>query len=285
MSRASADKNLLESGAGKEQGNYNRVMPKSIPRFFVDAECITKAEKRVLICDRSQVAQLTKVLRAKVGDKVICLDGSGMLFECAIASISAKQVDATILSECKPENDPLVRVCLALPLLKGGRFEWALEKACEIGVDSVIPVNFEHSVVRVEAGAGGKAASKTSRWQAILREASEQCERATIPQIHPPQSFAHVLANSTKSMGRDATIVCAERQKVPRLADVIHGWKMASVIPAYILLVVGPEGGLSQSELQAADDAHADLVSLGPRILRSETAAIFSLSQIISAIG
>jgi 16S rRNA (uracil1498-N3)-methyltransferase len=235
----------------------------------------------VRLSARDQVAQLTKVLRAKLGDKIICLDGTGAAFECAIESISAKQVDATILAECKLESDPLVKVCLALPLLKGGRFEWALEKACEIGVASVIPVNFEHSVVRVEDGSDGKAESKVNRWQTILREASEQCERATIPQIVSPTSFNQLLKNSPA----DATIVCAERQKVPRLLDVIHGWKMASVVPMYILLVVGPEGGLSQSEMSAASEAKADLVSLGPRILRSETAAIFALSQIISAIG
>src|SRR5271170_7374357 len=120
----------------------------TVPRFFIPAKAIDRQNARVLHPDGALVKQITKVLRLESGAAVDFLDGTGSLFHCQIVSCEKQTVIASIVSTIESSRAPGVRLNLALPPLKSGRFEWALEKLTELGVSQIIPILVQRSVVK-----------------------------------------------------------------------------------------------------------------------------------------
>ncbi|MNY31204.1 Ribosomal RNA small subunit methyltransferase E [compost metagenome] len=152
---------------------------------------------------------------------------------------------------------------------KGEKFEWIVQKATELGVSRIVPVLTERSVVKLQ---GDKAQDKVRRWQAIAKEAAEQCERALVPTVEAPVSFrAWLAASPAEAVTR---LACLEREgKVPLVKVLAQ-----PLVPGAVELVVGPEGGFTPAEGEALVASGATAVSLGARILRTETASLAALA-------
>lgn len=256
-----------------------------VQRFFLPPDSIDSRLDFVTIAERSTFWQITQVLRLRAGDRIDILDGRGMLYSCQLEEVTQKQVRARILDRQAAGGEPNLEIAVALPLLRGGRFEWALQKLTELGVRSVIPFFAKHNVVKAEGkkGADKDRGEKAGRWATVMREAAEQCERGLVPSLSATTSFNQLISEAARNY--DISLICAERRQSVLLSSLARQMSGSQAPCRTIAVIVGPEGGFAQEEIDIAIECGIKPVSLGPRILRSETAAIFAVSQIISTIG
>jgi 16S rRNA (uracil1498-N3)-methyltransferase len=252
---------------------------KKPPRFFVNLESIDLAQGIVTLNQRTLIAQITNVLRLRTGDLIDVLDGKGHIYRCRLDPMpggkkQAGQVwSASIESAASASGEPAVLIEIALPILRSNRYEWALEKLTELGASSIVPIVVERSVARE---------GKLERWQAIVREAAEQCERGLTPRVLPPIALQDYLKELPAVGQNQVNLICAERSNAQALPVVLCNQMHQA--PHKISVIVGAEGGFTEEEIQLAENAGAVPVSLGSRILRAETAAIYALSLIISQV-
>ena len=220
---------------------------------------------------------ISKVLRMQPGDKLQIVSDDGVSAMAEITAIASERVSVRCLEKLAESHEPRVRLVLAQGLAKGEKMDFIIQKAVEMGAYSVIPVAMEHSVVRLD---GAKAAKKVERWQKIAESAAKQSKRDIIPQVQQVQSMAEMLANcdcATKIIAYE----CEDRLSLKaalKAAEAAGGIKE-------LLLIIGPEGGISEGELELARQAGAVPVSLGRRILRAETAGLVAISAIFYETG
>lgn len=229
----------------------------TLHRFFLPPECF---EPRHVTFPDHTAHQMRRVLRLRSGDQAIVLDGSGKEYVVRL-TISAEAVEGTIEHEQENTTEPPIQLTLYQGLLKGAKFELVLQKCTELGVARFVPVNTARSV----AAEPGEA--RLHRFEAIVREAAEQSGRGRIPQVGAPETFGSALR---MAMANGPSIMLYEEEEDRRLTDV----PILAATPREISVFVGPEGGFAPEEADAAVGAGAELVTLGPRILRAETAAI-----------
>jgi 16S rRNA (uracil1498-N3)-methyltransferase len=233
------------------------------PRFFVSPDAIGATE---ILLTGADAHHASRVLRLAVGDAVTVLDGAGRVIAAHVATVAAREVVLAIRSETRevPVGPPITLV-QALP--KGDKLDWIVQKATELGVQAVWPVVTRRCVVRLDAA---RSQARLRRWEAIAREAAEQCERPDLPAIHP------VAEVGALAWGPDHCVfILAERARGAALAA-----SLPPSPPAAIWVLVGPEGGWEPGEREALEARGAVPVSLGPRILRTETAGLAALAVI-----
>jgi len=219
---------------------------------------------------RGETAQhLRKVLRAEAGQKFEISDNES-LYLAELVSFGKDQAEFAILSPLDAPRAPL-RLRLYPALIKFDRFEWILEKATELGVESITPVY----ALRTEKGLDQAAAKRMERWVKILAESGQQSRRATRPVIHPPVRLAEALA-----AGAGFRCFLDEDPSTPALLACVPEVRSPEDEAA---VLVGPEGGWDERERAQAVAAGWIAVSLGPQILRAETAAVAALSVISAA--
>jgi len=255
----------------------------TVPRFFIPVSAINSKEGTILYEDERLARQINKVLRLKPGDQISILDGFGSLYHCRLEKSDRGQLKASIEQSLKIIEPAHLPVHLGMPLLKGGRFEWALEKLTELGVAKISPIIVRRSVVQPELkdeDNGAPSANKLERWQTILKEAAEQCERATIPHLVPPRKFNSFIKESSLRMN-SFNLICAERRQAADLAEMLGNCDNVAS-KEEVAIAVGAEGGFTDDELEEAISCGFVPVSLGHRILRSETAAIYALAIVAS---
>ncbi len=257
-----------------------------VPRFFIPVKDIDLQNKQISSGQIQLCKQIEKVLRLHIGDRVDFLDGQGSLYCCQITHLDKHGLKASIKENQQIEKLRLPFTNIALPLLKNGRFEWALEKLTEIGVAKISPVIFDRSVVKSDFGEEDQTRLETKmvRWQTISKEASEQCERGTIPQLVPPLPLLQFLTENANSKNTSLNIICSERSGASSLQMILGNHKALSA-NSQIVIIVGPEGGLTSQEIEAANASGFLCASLGDLILRSETAAIYALAVVASQIS
>ncbi|HEY9898122.1 MAG TPA: 16S rRNA (uracil(1498)-N(3))-methyltransferase [Pantanalinema sp.] len=245
---------------------------RDLPRFFLPPAQFL-GETLVLLDEDANHA--ARVLRMKEGEALYALDGRGMLYHAEVSAIDKRTVTCRVTGKESAGGELGVPVTLVQGLPKGDKFEWIVQKATELGVSRIVPVVTERSVVRLE---GDRALDKVRRWQAIAKEAAEQCERALVPTVEIPVPFRSWLAGAQD--GPVTRLACLEREgRLPLArAMALHGAHPA------IELVVGPEGGLAPAEGEALVASGAIAVTLGPRILRTETASLAALAIVGSAL-
>ncbi len=250
---------------------------KNPPRFFLPQDSIDLAESLITFSRRESIAQITSVLRLRAGDLVDVLDGQGNIYRCRLEPMhfgkrrALESLQAKIESAARASGEPSVWIEIAMPILRTSRYEWALEKLTELGASSIVPLTVEHSLARD---------GKLERWQTIVREAAEQCERALVPRVLPPMDLENYLQLIPNTGQRYASFICAERSRAQPLPVVLCN--RIGEAPHKISVIVGAEGGFTEQEFKIAENAGAVPVSLGRRILRSETAAIYALSLVVS---
>lgn len=204
---------------------------------------------------------LTRVLRLGVGDPVTLFDGSGGEYPGEITAVDKKHAHVTTGSHLPGERESPLSIHLGIAVSRGERMDWIVQKSTELGVTALTPLVTEYSPVRLS---GERADKKIQHWQHIAISACEQCGRNRLPLINPLQALDTWLAHT------------AAEQKF-----VLHpraGNTAIDAAPRSIALLVGPEGGLSNSEIETAARSGYAALSLGPRVLRTETAPLAALA-------
>ncbi|HWR66935.1 MAG TPA: RsmE family RNA methyltransferase [Bellilinea sp.] len=237
-------------------------------RFFLPPSAI-QADPIFFPSDNAH--QIFRVLRLRSGDQVTVLDGLGWQYRVELTVVSRKNVSGRVLEKSAISSEPPVHLSMYLCLTQREKFEWILQKCTEVGASEFTPVLSSRSLVQ----AAESLDNKHPRWQRILQEAAEQSGRGQIPLLNNPLDFAAVLATTRSQF--DICLVAWEEENVLRLTDALQG------LPANarIALLIGPEGGLTHAEVESARENSWKAVSLGPRILRMETAAVVSAALVI----
>ena len=232
-------------------------------RFFVPEDSIRDG---VASLPADQVHHLRNVLRLRSGDEVEVFDGQGGAYSGEVDFQDTGMLVRGLRRIDTPE--PLVRIVLAAALIKSSKYELVLQKATELGVQEIMPLQTKRSDPGLS---GGKIAARLQRWDRIVVEASKQCRRSCLPRIHAPQSFPDFL--SRKDLSGSARFMLYEKASEPWNPD-------PAAFSGGAVLCIGPEGGWDDGEVEQANAAGYETFSLGPWILRAETAAIAALSVV-----
>lgn len=230
-----------------------------MPKFFVSRENIND---HTITLYGDNARHIGSVLRAEAGDVITVCDGEGTDYECSILSVTKDCVTAGITDISTNNNEPSVSITLYQGIPKADKMELAIQKCIEIGVDRIIPVSTEHSVVRLD----GKEDKKLARWNKIAESAAKQCGRGKIPPVGRVMSFGEAVKDA---VSLDSAIIPYERERERGLKQFIQDFKGKS-----IGVFIGPEGGFSQKEIELAKKSGIIPVTLGRRILRTETAGL-----------
>ncbi|MGO4765292.1 16S rRNA (uracil(1498)-N(3))-methyltransferase [Cupriavidus sp. 2KB_3] len=249
------------------------------PRFFIDSALTADA---VLDLPDAVVRHI-QVLRLAPGDAITLFDGRGGSHAATLADLGKRHATAQVAGHDPAEAELPYRVTLAQGLAGGDKMDWLIEKAVELGVTEIQPLQAARSVVRLS---GDRAARRQAHWQALVQAACEQCGRNRLPDVAPLATLEAWLAASAPSAqkaGSAPRLLLSPRAaaSLPELATTHRdAWREQGVT-----LLIGPEGGLSPEEEAAAIRAGFTGVSLGPRILRTETAGLTCLAALNAVLG
>ncbi|WP_108446156.1 16S rRNA (uracil(1498)-N(3))-methyltransferase [Halomonas denitrificans] len=236
------------------------------PRIHVAADFHVGGD---VVLPEGPARHVARVLRLGEGAELRLFDGAGLEARAVLVEASRKRVVARLEAVEQGRGESPLAVHLGQAISKGDRMDYAIQKAVELGVAAITPLYTEHGDVRLK---GERAAKKLAHWQAVAASACEQCGRATLPPVHPPVGLAEWLA---------------ARDEALRL--VLHpgtaGALEAAEAPASAAVLIGPEGGLAEAEVEAARAQGFAPLSLGPRVLRTETAPVVALSLLQARFG
>lgn len=243
----------------------------TLQRYFVPARNWNKNE---VIIKGDDVHHILRVMRYKEGDEIICNHSQGQAAICKIVFVSPDYIQTSVIEWLKESVELPIQVTIAQGLPKGDKFDLILQKGTELGAHSFIPFQAERSVVIWDEK---KKDKKSKRFANIVKEASEQSHRNKIPEIKPAMSISALLKESTKY---DVKLFAYEEE-----AKIENHQSFGSVVNTLkdkqsILVCIGPEGGFSQAEADILKEKGFIPVRLGPRILRTETAALYVLASI-----
>lgn len=242
-------------------------------RFFVPASNIV--DKRVFITDKKELKHMSKVLRLGIGDNVVVFDGKGTEYEVIITETDKDTWTGDIINHIVNKYNSPIKLFLIQGIAKGDKMDTIIQKAVEIGVDSIYPVLTEHTVVKLDPS---KSQKKVERWQNIALEACKQCRRNTVPEVFPVTTYDEVI----EKIKDQNSVMLYEKEDKLSLKEVL---KKGVLSRGEIFLLVGPEGGFSNKEVDKARQSGTHVVTLGERILRTETAAIVGSAIIIYELG
>jgi 16S rRNA (uracil1498-N3)-methyltransferase len=205
------------------------------------------------------------VLRLPLGERLIVLDNAGWQYEAELVEVG-RRATAALHHKHRAANEPAIHLTLYQALLKRDNFEWVLQKGTEIGVSRFVPLLTARTVAQPP--------HKPERWQRILTEAAEQCRRGRIPELAAPLRLADAWGEAAKA---DIALLPWEGAEGLTLKAALAGKQ-----PRSLALLVGPEGGWTEEEVENGRSQGIIPISLGPRILRAETAAIVSAALIMA---
>lgn len=238
-------------------------------RFFVEPGQVLREENRIVICG-SDVNHIKNVLRLKAGDSLVVSDGSGMEYTCRLEKTESAEVTAEILASGKGEQELQSGIVLYQGLPKSDKMEWIIQKAVELGVAGIVPMTTRRTVVKLDAG---KEESRRKRWQSIAEGAAKQSGRAVIPRVEKICSFREAAVQaSEKTHSLIPYEMASESMRHTRdlLGQICKGESVA--------VMIGPEGGFDPEEIAYAVSLGIRPITLGKRILRTETAGMTVLS-------
>ncbi|RJX29588.1 MAG: 16S rRNA (uracil(1498)-N(3))-methyltransferase [Dethiobacter sp.] len=241
--------------------------------FFLPPEEIHSKENIVLKADN---LMHLKALRLAKGDLIVLADGKGRAFYARLDFLASDRAEASILYELEKNVEPPLEVTLALGVSKGEKMDLVIRHSVELGVKKIVPVLTGRTVVRVTAE---KVKGKNRRWQNIALSAASQCRRSFIPEVLAPLSFTEALEIMARN---DLVIVPWEEEKEQGLRHLAEITKR----PQEVCIFTGPEGGISFEEMEKLKELpEVYPVTLGPRILRAETAPLAVLAIVMYLWG
>ena len=229
------------------------------------------ASEATLLLPAAGAYHVARVLRMRAGAPLIVFDGKGNDYQAEISQVDGDAVSVRLGSQMPGIGESPLRITLVQGISRGERMDWTLQKATELGVAAVAPVLTARSVVRLDEK---QAEKKQAHWQAIAVGACEQCGRSRIPTVTAPLALRNYFT-SVRKEGMRLVLSPAAPGSLAGLAS----------LPSKVELLIGPEGGLDDEELLAARNAGFMPVRLGPRVLRTETAAVVALTVLQALWG
>ena len=238
-------------------------------QFFAEPSWIRENK---IFMQGSDVNHIRNVLRMKPGEDVRVNDGRGKTYLCCISSYEEQTAVLDILKELDSDTELPSRIILFQGLPKGDKMEWIVQKAVELGVYAIVPFAAKRSVVKLDEK---KAAKKQARWQLIAKGAAEQSGRGIIPEVSTVRTFAEALGMAGEL---DVVLIPYELEEgMKETARVLENIECGQSVGIFI----GPEGGFEEEEVECAKEAGAYAITLGKRILRTETAGLTTLSVLM----
>ena len=223
------------------------------------------------------VRHIKNVLRMKPGEEILVSCGDDWEYTCEITALSEEEVRAAVTDAQKPGRELPSRITLFQCLPKGDKMETVIQKAVELGAAEIVPVSSARCVVRLDAK---KAAARVKRWNAIAESAAKQAKRMIIPEVHEVIGFSAALRYAQALDTEKAPVLLIPYEN----AEGMGGTRklLASIEPGRpVAVVIGPEGGFEETEIQEAVQAGFTPITLGKRILRTETAGMAVLSVLM----
>jgi 16S rRNA (uracil1498-N3)-methyltransferase len=231
-------------------------------------------EGATLALPERAAVHVVRVLRMRAGDALVAFDGAGAEHDAEIVAVRGERVDVRIGAARAAAPESALAVTLVQGVSRGERMDYTIQKATELGVHRIVPVLAERSVVRLDAA---QAARKLEHWRGVAIAACEQCGRATVPEVLAPRRYDEHLA--TQAPG-DTSVI-----RLVLSPDGTHAPRDLPEELDAVELLVGPEGGLSDDELRLALARGYAGLRLGPRILRTETAAAAAIAALQALRG
>ena len=239
-------------------------------RFFVKPEAVE--DRYIYLTDKQDLHHMKKVLRMSEGDEMDISDGSAWEYHVEIESLDDKEAVLLILDKQKFAREPELLVTLYQGIPKASKMEEIIQRCVELGVNSIVPVFMERTVV-VDKGNFGK---KLDRWQKISDEAVKQCKRGIIPDVQDTVKFKEALPMLQE---HDLILFPYENEDNRTIKDCLREVVASGNKPKTVAIIIGPEGGFADKEAVALDEIGANRVSLGKTILRTETAGPAALAM------
>ena len=239
-------------------------------RFFVKPEAVE--DRYIYLTDKQDLHHMKKVLRMSEGDEMDISDGSAWEYHVEIESLDDKEAVLLILDKQKFAREPELLVTLYQGIPKASKMEEIIQRCVELGVNSIVPVFMERTVV-VDKGNFGK---KLDRWQKISDEAVKQCKRGIIPDVQDTVKFKEALPMLQE---HDLILFPYENEDNRTIKDCLREVVASGDKPKTVAIIIGPEGGFADKEAVALDEIGANRVSLGKTILRTETAGPAALAM------
>jgi 16S rRNA (uracil1498-N3)-methyltransferase len=239
-------------------------MPR-LPRFFISS---TQVSGSAIMIVGEDVRHIAMVMRMKAGDKLLLCDGKGSEFTVKIADIGRSEIKTEIMSQSQKEL-PNIRITLGQGLPKADKMDFIVQKATELGVSSIVPVVTARTIIKIK-----NEEKRLVRWQKIAREAAMQSSRTDIPQVAGLRTFSDFI--ETLDVGSRPLLLLPWEEGTEPIKNILRQKPEVRDI----IVLIGPEGGFSAAEAMVAQDKGFHQVSLGPNILRTETASMAVLSVI-----
>lgn len=228
-----------------------------MPNFYITKEDISENIATIM---GEEAQHISRVLRMKKGDCVTLCDGEGVFYEAVLEGFSEKCVTAEILSSRKAETEPFTQITVFQGVPKNPKLETIVQKLTELGVACIVPVDTVRAVAKLDKSA------KVERLRKIAREAAKQSKRGIVPFVHDSVIFKEAVKMAAEA---DLAIIPYEEETEISLKKVLSGKK-----PETVSVLIGPEGGFESHEIQLAKENGIASVTLGKRILRTETAPV-----------
>lgn len=242
-----------------------------MPRFFIKENQIQNNQITIIGED---VNHIKNVIRKQIGDIIeICNQDNEKSYKCEIEKIEEKQITTKIIEELKSQESN-IKVDIYQGLPKAEKMEFIIQKSVELGANAIIPVNMKRCVVKLDSKSEEK---KIERWQKISESAAKQCGRNNIPEV---KHLVNIKDICNKIKDYDAMIVAYENEKENTLKQELTKLKNKQK-NLKIGIVIGPEGGLEENDVKLLKESGAEIITLGHRILRTETVALNMLSIIM----
>lgn len=250
-------------------------------RFFVPPETLQSEPVRLT---GQPAHRIGRVLRMQPGDHVLLLDNSGWAYETELTAFGPEEVEGRIVRRVLATGEPRAKISLYQAILKGDGFDEVLERCTQIGVVEFVPVLCERCIV---GGLLDLEERRRPRWERIIRSAAEQSRRGRLPRLAPVTMWPLACQRARRT---DLSLLPWEEAKEPPLRQVLEGETQEQGgtghrRPYSISLFIGPEGGLTEEEVQTAQANGIRVVTLGPRILRAEIAGLVAATAILYALG
>jgi 16S rRNA (uracil1498-N3)-methyltransferase len=234
-------------------------------RFFVSPE---EFSENTVTIKGSDVNHIRTVLRMKPGDRIEALDGEGFQYEVVLAEVERDHVRGEILSKTAMQTESPVNIRMGQALIKGNAFDLLVRKATELGVHSIVALKTERCVARLAKESG---LYRTQRWQRIAEEASKQCGRSSVPEVHSTVLSIEKFCRQTSDC--DLKLAFWEEEQKTRLQDITAPDSVSS-----IAFLAGPEGGWTEKEIDFLIQQGFQTVTLGPRLLKADSVSLVILS-------
>ena len=236
--------------------------------FYIDKSDITE---NTAVITGEEAQHISRVLRMKKGDNVTLCDGEGNFYEATLTDFSDKTVTAEITSSRKAETEPEVELTIFQGVPKNPKLETIVQKLTEIGAVKIVPVDTKRAVAKLDKSA------KVDRLRKIAREAAKQSKRGIVPEVTDAMSFKNAVKMASEA---ELSIIAYEEEVETSLKMVLSG-----KTPKTVAVMIGPEGGFEKEEVEFAKENGLVSVTLGKRILRTETAPLVISAAVLYELG